>query len=466
MAAPANPMTVVKESEHGRSSAAFPRQSIANDKRVAAPLGPGSGEHGGARARVRPHLGCRGAGRTGARAPRRAGIRPGPAPGARFGGSITCPVRHCGPWRLRGFAPASGPLAPSPFAGSMPRQSGARSTLRTSGGLRMTTKGLQPNKAMCGDGASHPEQAPGSPTGLAITPPPCRQQRFYGGGETGGESGIKSNNDAAMKVLAECVGATKDAGGTAFNTGDKHAGGRPELAPREFELAAKPGTKLGPTSEMARVKSNPAPRRPKRRLVPSAELLFCFAQPHHRVHSLRASGEGRAAARLAAGAKGGLGGRREGPAKKSGPFAGEKRGALGEPCAAVSGAQEGKTAGLCMGIRGIRPPAHGGRDGGRRSQIENSGLGTMRMSGGALGRDAIKRHVEGPKQSGHPAARRAEPACPPAAPLAEKGGAAPDPCMGGGNAATAAKKSGSINTGIGINPRHCGAAQRRADEAL
>lgn len=125
MAAPANPMTAAKESERGRLCAAFPRQPAVKGKRVAAPLGPGSGEHGSALARAHPHLGCRGAGHAVAHALRRAGIRPGPAASARLGSPRTCPVHRCGSLRLR--APALRPgHSHLPRLRSMPRQSGAR----------------------------------------------------------------------------------------------------------------------------------------------------------------------------------------------------------------------------------------------------------------------------------------------------------------------------------------------------
>ena len=122
----------------------------------------------------------------------------------------------------------------------------------------MATKGLPPSKIACGDRACLLKQVPDPSIDQVTAPPPYCQRRSCGGGEDGSERSIKSCIDAAMEVFVECVGAAKDTGGIAFNTGDKWVGGRLEPIPRRFALEAKPGAKLDLISEMTRAESNHA----------------------------------------------------------------------------------------------------------------------------------------------------------------------------------------------------------------
>lgn len=122
----------------------------------------------------------------------------------------------------------------------------------------MAAKGLLPSKIARGDSACLLRQVPDPSIGQVTAPLPYCQRRSCGGGQAGSERSIKSRIDAAMEVFVERVGAAKDTGGIASNTGDKCVGGRLEPTPRRFALAAKPGAKLGLISEMTRAKSNHA----------------------------------------------------------------------------------------------------------------------------------------------------------------------------------------------------------------
>ena len=123
----------------------------------------------------------------------------------------------------------------------------------------------------------------------------------------------------------------------------------------------------------------------------------------------------------------------------------------------------GEIAGLRMKIRGIHASAFGGREGGRKVQIEKNGFTLIRLRGNKLKRDAIKHPVESVKGIRHPAIYPVKIVEEFLHLLTRPGDVVLEPFIGSSSTAVACIELGRHFIGYDINPEYCRYAQNRVE---
>ena len=265
-----------------------------------------------------------------------------------------------------------------------------------------TTGGLPLDQILCGDNLELIRELPDRSVQLVITSPPYFQQRDYGGG-MGNEACLEEYLDNLLSLFHECLRVLRDDGSLVFNLGDKYIDSSLLLVPYRFAIRATETGLVKLVNDVTWVKKNPTPRHFRRRLVSSTEPFFHFVKTDDYFYNpdafmadadtpqkLRSQGMnvGRKYFKLI---------------DQSDLSKDEKHDARLALEEAIGELHRGEIAGLRMKIRGIHASAFGGREGGRKVQIERNGFTLIRLRGNKLKRDVIKHPVESVKGIRHPA---------------------------------------------------------------
>lgn len=325
-----------------------------------------------------------------------------------------------------------------------------------------TTDGLPLDQILCGDNLKLIRELRDRSVQLVITSPPYFQQRDYGGG-MGNEACLEEYLDNLLSLFRECVRVVRDDGSLVFNLGDKYIDSSLLLVPYRFAIRATETGLVKLVNDVTWVKKNPTPRHFRRRLVSSTEPFFHFVKTDDYFYNpdafmadadtpqkLRSQGLN-------------VGQRYFNLIDQSDLSKDEKHDARLALEEAIGELHRGEIAGLRMKIRGIHASAFGGREGGRKVQIEKNGFTLIRLRGNKLKRDVIKHPVESVKGIRHPAIYPVKIVEEFLHLLTRAGDVVLDPFIGSGSTAVACKELGRHFIGYDINPEYCQYAQNRVE---
>ena len=324
------------------------------------------------------------------------------------------------------------------------------------------TDDLPLDQILCGDNLELIQQLPDCSVQLVITSPPYFQQRDYGVG-MGNEARLEEYLGNLLSLFRQCVRVVTDDGSLVFNLGDKYEDSSLLLVPYRFAIAATETGLAKLVNDVTWLKKNPTPRHFRRRLVSSTEPFFHFTKTADYFYNpdafmvnengpskLQSQGTnvGRKYFKLI---------------DQSDLSEDEKHNARLALEDAIRELHRGEIAGLRMKIRGIHAGAFGGREGGRKDQIEKNGFTLIRLRGNKLKRDVIEHSVESIKGIRHPAIYPAKIVEEFLHLLTRPSDIVLDPFIGSGSTAVACKKLERHFIGYDINPEYCEYAQNRVD---
>lgn len=321
------------------------------------------------------------------------------------------------------------------------------------------------NKILCGDAKDVLIDMPDKSVDLVITSPPYYNQRDYGSGGIGNEDTTEEYVNNLVVIFDECVRVLKDTGSIVFNIGDKYQNGNLMLIPYRFALEAMKinGVKL--INEITWVKSNPAPKQDKKKLIPATEPFFVFVKSNNyyfnkddfldHLDLLR---------KKKIGGNGNIGGKYFQLIEQSNLTKEQKIQASLELQKAIIDVKNGKIASFRMKIKGIHALPYGGQPGGRMMHIEKDGFTIIRISGKSLKRDVIESPVETIKGNIHPAIYPEFVIYELIKLLTKENDVVLDPFIGSGTTALVAKKINRNYIGIEISPKYAEYAQDRIEE--
>ena len=330
---------------------------------------------------------------------------------------------------------------------------------------RNATDDLPIDQILCGDNLELIRQIPDHSVRLVITSPPYFQQRDYGAG-MGNEACLKEYLGNLLSLFHECVRVVKDDGSLVFNLGDKYENSNLLLVPYRFAIGAMETGLVKLVNNVTWVKKNPTPRHFRRRLVSSTEPFFHFAKTEdyfynpdafiadeHVPQKLQTQGTN-------------IGQKYFKLIDQSDLSEDEKHNARLALEEAISELHRGEIVGLRMKIRGIHAGAFGGREGGRKDQIEKNGFTLIRLRGKKLKRDVIEHSVESIKGIRHPAIYPVKIVEEFLHLLTRPSDVVLDPFIGSGSTAVACKQLGRHFIGYDINPEYCEYAQNRVEAII
>ena len=318
------------------------------------------------------------------------------------------------------------------------------------------------DQILCGDNLELIQQLPDRSVQLVITSPPYFQQRNYGGG-IGNEAHFEEYLENLLSLFRECVRVVMEDGSLVFNLGDKYEDSSLLLVPYRFAIGATETGLVKLINDVTWVKKNPTPRHFKRRLVSSTEPFFHFVKTDDYYYNPDAfmADEGVSQKSCTQGTN--VGQRYFNLINQSGLSEGEKHNARLALEKAIREVRCGEIAGLRMKIRGIHAGAFGGREGGRKDQIEKNGFTLIRLRGNKLKRDVIQHPVESVRGIGHPAIYPVKIVEEFLHLLTRPRDVVLDPFIGSGSTAVACKQLGRHFIGYDINPEYCEYARNRVE---
>ncbi len=325
---------------------------------------------------------------------------------------------------------------------------------------RDATDDLPLDQILCGDNLELIRQLPDHSVQLVITSPPYFQQRDYGGG-MGNEACLEEYLERLLSLFRECVRAVRDDGNLVFNLGDKYEDSSLLLVPYRFAIGATETGLVKLVNDVTWAKKNPTPRHFKRRLVSSTEPFFHFVKTADYFYNPDAFMANADAPQKLRSQGMNVGRRYFNLIDQSDLSEHEKHNARLALDEAIQEVYRGEIAGLRMKIRGIHAGAFGGREGGRKVQIEKNGFTLIRLRGDKLKRDMIEHPVESVKGIRHPAIYPVKIVEEFLHLLTRPSDVVLDPFIGSGSTAVACKKLKRHFIGYDINPEYCQYAQNR-----
>lgn len=327
------------------------------------------------------------------------------------------------------------------------------------------TDGYPLDQILCGDNLELIRELPDRSIQLVITSPLYFQQRDYGAG-MGNEARLEEYLDSLLSLFRECVRVVKDDGSLVFNLGDKYEDSSLLLVPYRFAIRATETGLVKLVNDVTWVKKNPTPRHFRRRLVSSTEPFFHFAKTEDYFYDPDAFMAGETPPKKSESQGLNVGRKYFGLIDQSDLSEDEKRNARLALQEAIGEFHRGEIAGLRMKIRGIHASAFGGREGGRKVQIERNGFTLIRLRGNKLKRDVIKHPVESVKGIRHPAIYPVKIVEEFLHLLTRPSDVVLDPFIGSGSTAVACKELGRHFIGYDINPEYCQYAQNRVEAMI
>ena len=325
-----------------------------------------------------------------------------------------------------------------------------------------TTDGLPLDQILCGDNLELIRELPDRSVQLVITSPPYFQQRDYGAG-IGNEACLEEYLDNLLSLFRECVRVVRDDGSLVFNLGDKYVDSSLLLVPYRFAIRATETGLVKLVNDVTWVKKNPTPRHFRRRLVSSTEPFFHFVKTDDYFYNPDAFMEDADTPQKLRPQGLNVGQRYFNLIDQSDLSKDEKHDARLALEEAIGELHRGEIAGLRMKIRGIHASAFGGREGGRKVQIEKNGFTLIRLRGNKLKRDVIKHPVESVRGIRHPAIYPVKIVEEFLHLLTRPGDVVLDPFIGSGSTAVACKELGRHFIGYDINPEYCQYAHNRVE---
>ena len=313
-----------------------------------------------------------------------------------------------------------------------------------------------------GDNLELIRQLPDRSVQLVITSPPYFQQRNYGAG-MGNEAGLKEYLGNLLSLFRECIRVVTDDGSLVFNLGDKYQASSLLLVPYRFAIEATETGLVKLVNDVTWLKKNPTPRHFTRRLVSSTEPFFHFVKTGDYFYNPDAFMIDRNAPPKLQSQGINVGRKYFQLIDQSDLSEAEKHNARLALEKAIQEVRHGEIAGLRMKIRGIHAGAFGGREGGRKDQIEKNGFTLIRLRGNKLKRDVIEHSVESIKGIRHPAIYPVKIVEEFLHLLTRPGDVVLDPFIGSGSTAVACKKLGRHFIGYDISPDYCEYAQNRVE---
>lgn len=316
------------------------------------------------------------------------------------------------------------------------------------------------NQIVCGDCVQRLSELPNDSVDLVVTSPPYYKQRDYGGG-IGNEATPQAYLEALLSIFSECVRVIKPTGSLVFNLGDKYEESSLLLMPYRFAIAATERFAVKLVNNITWVKLNPTPRQFQRRLVSSTEPFFHFVKSDRYKYFPDSFMLDEAS---------------EADTERNHRYVGQRyfsliaQSALNEEQKAMARAaleavirevQDGLIQGFRMKIRGIHAEPFGGREGGRKLQLERNGFTIIRIHGNRLKRDVITTPVESIKGNPHPASYPVKIVEEFIRLLTQPGDVVLDPFSGAGTTAIAALKTDRQFICFDINETYCAYARER-----
>ena len=328
-----------------------------------------------------------------------------------------------------------------------------------------TTNAFPLDQILCGDNLELIRQLPDRSVQLVITSPPYFQQRDYGAG-MGNETRLGEYLENLLSLFRECVRVVADDGSLVFNLGDKYENSSLLLVPYRFAIGAMETGLVKLVNDVTWVKKNPTPRHFRRRLVSSTEPFFHFVKTGDYFYNPDAfTADERIPQKLRTQGTN-VGQKYFKLIDQSDLSEDEKHNARIALEEAISELHRGEIVGLRMKIRGIHAGAFGGREGGRKDQIEKNGFTLIRLRGNKLKRDVIEHSVESIKGIRHPAIYPVKIVEEFLHLLTRPGDVVLDPFIGSGSTAVACKQLGRHFIGYDINPEYCEYAQNRVEAII
>ena len=328
-----------------------------------------------------------------------------------------------------------------------------------------TTNALPLDQILCGDNLELIQQLPDRSLQLVITSPPYFQQRDYGVG-MGNEPRLEEYLENLLSLFYECVRVVTDDGSLVFNLGDKYEDSSLLLVPYRFAIEATKTGLVKLINDVTWLKKNPTPRHFRRRLVSSTEPFFHFVKTPDYFYNPDAFMVNESVPPKLQSQGMNVGQKYFKLINQSDLSEDEKRNARLALEEAIRELRRGEIAGLRMKIRGIHAGAFGGREGGRKDQIEKNGFTLIRLRGNKLKRDVIEHSVESIKGIRHPAIYPVKIVEEFLHLLTRPGGVVLDPFIGSGSTAVACKQLGRHFIGYDINPEYCEYAQNRVETVV
>ena len=324
------------------------------------------------------------------------------------------------------------------------------------------TNDLPLDQILCGDNLELIRQLPDRSVQLVITSPPYFQQRDYGAG-MGNEGRLEEYLENLLSLFRECVRVIKDDGSLVFNLGDKYEDSSLLLVPYRFAIDATETGLVKLVNDVTWLKKNPTPRHFRRRLVSSTEPFFHFVKTEDYFYNPDAFMVDESVPQKLQSQGTNVGRKYFKLIDQSDLSEDEKHNARLALEEAISELHRGEIAGLRMKIRGIHAGAFGGREGGRKDQIEKNGFTLIRLRGDKLKRDVIEHSVESIKGIRHPAIYPVKIVEEFLHLLTRPSDVVLDPFIGSGSTAVACKQLGRYFIGYDINPEYCEYAQNRVE---
>ena len=321
------------------------------------------------------------------------------------------------------------------------------------------------DQILCGDNLELIRGLPDRSIQLVITSPPYFQQRDYGAG-MGNEGCLEEYLENLLSLFRECVRVIKDDGSLVFNLGDKYEDSSLLLVPYRFAIRATETGLVKLVNDVTWLKKNPTPRHFRRRLVSSTEPFFHFVKTEDYFYNPDAFMVDESAPQKLQSQGMNVGRKYFRLIDQSDLSEDEKHNARLALEEVISELHRGEIAGLRMKIRGIHAGAFGGREGGRKDQIERNGFTLIRLRGNKLKRDVIEHPVESIKGIRHPAIYPVKIVEEFLHLLTRPGDVALDPFIGSGSTAVACKQLGRHFIGYDINPEYCEYAQNRVEAII
>ena len=324
------------------------------------------------------------------------------------------------------------------------------------------TDGYPLDQILCGDNLELIRELPDRSVQLVITSPPYFQQRDYGGG-MGNEACLEEYLDSLLSLFHECVRVVKDDGSLVFNLGDKYIDSSLLFVPYRFAIRVTETGLVKLVNDVTWVKKNPTPRHFRRRLVSSTEPFFHFVKTDDYFYDPDAFMADADTPQKLRSRGMNVGRKYLNLIDQSDLSKDEKHDARLALEEATGELHCGEIAGLRMKIRGIHASAFGGREGGRKVQIEKNGFTLIRLRGNKLKRDVIKHPVESVKGIRHPAIYPVKIVEEFLHLLTRPGDVVLEPFIGSGSTAVACIELGRHFIGYDINPEYCRYAQNRVE---
>ena len=324
------------------------------------------------------------------------------------------------------------------------------------------TNDLPFDQILCGDNLELIRQLPDCSIQLVITSPPYFRQRDYGVG-MGNEARLEEYLENLLSLFRECVRVVREDGSLVFNLGDKYEDSSLLLVPYRFAIGATETGLVKLVNDVTWLKKNPTPRHFRRRLVSSTEPFFHFVKTADYFYNPDAFMVNRNGPPKLQSQGTNVGQKYFKLIDQSDLSEAEKRNARLALEEAIRELRRGGIAGLRMKIRGIHAGAFGGREGGRKDQIEKNGFTLIRLRGDKLKRDVIEHSVESIKGIRHPAIYPVKIVEEFLRLLTRPSDVVLDPFIGSGSTAVACKQLGRYFIGYDINPEYCEYAQNRVE---